>query len=132
MLISKESLFPKATTTTKPTVYAKICTLEPLPFIISICIMCYSHPVNLSRRNACCYICRRRWGWHVFLTCTNQDNVDFLCINAQLKPGLPISASFPPLLLSEKHRSPLPSKIGSTEIQDPSFPHLPFSYVNFH
>lgn len=57
-----------------------VLSQEPLPFIISICIMCYSHPVILRRCNACCYICRRRWGWHVFLTCTNQDNVDFLVL----------------------------------------------------
>lgn len=27
-----------------------------------------------------CYICRKRRGWHLFLTCSNQDNIDSLVL----------------------------------------------------
>lgn len=53
---------------------------EPPPFIRIVCIMCYSHPVILSRHNAFCSICRKRRGWHLFLTCSNQGNVDSLVL----------------------------------------------------
>ena len=58
------------------------------PFLLNLHIMCYSHLGVPSMFSAFCYICRKRQEQHLFLTCNNQDNVDFPHVNGQVYPGL--------------------------------------------
>lgn len=68
-----------------------IMTQEPLPFFLGVA----SHVITprYPEHAQCLLLCSQREsggveGSHLFLTCSNQDNVDFLRINVQLGPGL--------------------------------------------